>query len=140
MIQNKTVIERVKLIINDLGVTNQAFEQTLGVSNGYVNTMAKRGSAPSVDFIIKIRRAFPGYSLTWLLLGEGPMQSQRIPQGAKDPLNAINKDLEEIKGQNLNIVKKLSVVEELAQDIKGIQEQVETINILELVKARKEEN
>ncbi|WP_290055014.1 S24 family peptidase [uncultured Muribaculum sp.] len=65
-----TVKQRIKEIINQLGISQKEFEKRIGASNGYVNSIAKSIGA---EYLRNICREFPNINEDWLLYGEGNM-------------------------------------------------------------------
>lgn len=72
----KTVKERIIAYIKDTGISQKKFEETVGVSNGYVNNVK---ASPSSTVLQKIFCAFPDINRDWLLTGEGPMLVSDLP-------------------------------------------------------------
>lgn len=72
----ETVKERIIAYIRDTGISQKKFEETVGVSNGYVNNVK---ASPSSTVLQKIFCAFPDINRDWLLTGEGPMLVSDLP-------------------------------------------------------------
>lgn len=72
----ETVKERIIAYIKDMGISQKRFEETVGVSNGYVNNVK---ASPSSTVLQKIFCAFPDINRDWLLTGEGPMLVSDLP-------------------------------------------------------------
>ena len=70
----ETVKERLKKFIAVKGISIREFERSCGLSNGYYKMLR---SAPSVDKLSVILRAYPELSREWLLTGEGEMLTGR---------------------------------------------------------------
>ena len=70
MAENQSVKDRLILFINYLNLTKSAFEQSIGVYNGFVNQVTNR---TGVDKFGKILNKYPQLNKTWLLTGEGQM-------------------------------------------------------------------
>lgn len=69
--------QRVSAYCEYKNIAISRFEKEAGLSNGYFNQVKKR---PSLDKIESISRAFPDFSTSWLLTGEGSMlKSDNIP-------------------------------------------------------------
>lgn len=62
--------DRIITYIKYIGVSQKRFEETVGVSNGYVNNVK---ASPSSTVLQKIFSACPDLNKDWLLTGEGPM-------------------------------------------------------------------
>lgn len=65
-----TVKERIKLFIDYKGLSVSKFEQTVGLSNGYIKNLK---SQPREGVIGKILLKFPELNRVWLMTGEGDM-------------------------------------------------------------------
>ena len=101
-----TVKERIKKFCKLENITVSAFEDRIGVSNGYVNSISK---SVGVDKIEAILENFPNINLEWLLCGKGSMlkegttapeqhdEPQSIAERQLDVLETIAQDLTEIK-------------------------------------------
>ena len=79
MAENQSVKDRLILFINYLNLTKSAFEQSIGVYNGFVNQVTNR---TGVDKFGKILNKYPQLNKTWLLTGEGQMLNYTIDNGA----------------------------------------------------------
>lgn len=66
----ETVKERLKRFIESKGISVRSFEQTCGLSFGYVGNM-RQSIQP--DKVKSISRCFPELNTGWLLTGEGAM-------------------------------------------------------------------
>lgn len=66
----ETVKNRIITYIKLTGISQKKFEETVGISNGYVNNVK---ASPSSTVLQKIFGAYPELNKDWLLTGEGPM-------------------------------------------------------------------
>lgn len=66
----ETVKDRIIAYIKYIGISQKKFEETVGISNGYVNNVK---ASPSSTVLQKIFGAYPELNKDWLLTGEGPM-------------------------------------------------------------------
>ncbi len=64
------VKERLKMYIARKGMTNAAFEKSLGVSNGYINSINKSMGLDKIQLIIEL---YPDLNLDWLFAEKGAM-------------------------------------------------------------------
>lgn len=62
--------ERLKTFISSINLTNAAFEKSLGLSNGYINSMRK---GLGYDKLEQISNMYTDLNMGWLLTGEGEM-------------------------------------------------------------------
>ena len=65
------LIERIKKIINDSELSSAAFADQLGVQRSSISHILSGRNKPSLDFILKLLKAFPTVASDWLLFGEG---------------------------------------------------------------------
>lgn len=62
--------ERLKRFISEMNLTNAAFEKSLGLSNGYINSMRK---GLGYDKLEQLSNTYTNLNIGWLLTGEGEM-------------------------------------------------------------------
>lgn len=68
------VIHRIKEIKKKESHTNESFSEATGISLETIKSMFSKKTNPSVDTLMKIKSAFPLYSLDWIITGNGLMQ------------------------------------------------------------------
>lgn len=121
--------ERLKLLINELGLNNNSFAKTIGVNPVVTfNVIEGRKSKPSFELLEKIIFTFDNINLYWLLKGEGEMfktdkpptrqdnqDRTKIPEKDKESTQffreLLGKQLDEVNFANrelLSIIKKMS--------------------------------
>lgn len=66
--------DRIKQIIEELGVKTASFEKAIGVANSYLRNV-KNVSAETCKSIVEV---YPQISLEWLITGNGEMFSDKI--------------------------------------------------------------
>jgi DNA-binding transcriptional regulator YiaG len=66
-----SINERIKFIIDKLGMSVRGFSTELGVSDTNTRNYIDRGSKPNSDYLQKVLRRFDSINPTWLLLGDG---------------------------------------------------------------------
>ncbi len=69
-IMQTTVKERLIAYLKSQGVSQRAFEQQIGVSNGYVNNIRVSIQPEKIQ---RIAKCYPNLNIDWLLLGSGTM-------------------------------------------------------------------
>lgn len=80
----ETVKSRILKLLEGLGIGQKTFEQTCGLSNGYINNLK---SSPTVPVLQKIIGRYPNVNLEWLISGNGNMFSvTNQTQNSKDVL------------------------------------------------------
>ena len=70
---------RIKRFCADAGIPVSRFEKSIGVSNGYVNSISKGIATEKIN---RIRESYPTLNIDWLISGEGEMlvsQRKKIP-------------------------------------------------------------
>lgn len=87
----KTVKQRLIEFIESKGLSKKKFEETINVSNGYVNNLK---SQPRDEIIKKILLNYPDLNRVWLLTGEGPMLATG-KSGAVEVVPVANSELTE---------------------------------------------
>lgn len=65
-----SVKERLKIFIKCLGISVLTFEKSIGVSNGYVNSISK---GIGKDILNSILEKYSNLNIEWLLTGKGEM-------------------------------------------------------------------
>ena len=65
-----SVKDRIKEFCDVIGITTSAFEKSIGVANGYVNSISR---SVGIDKINTILEKYPNISIEWLLTGKGLM-------------------------------------------------------------------
>jgi hypothetical protein len=69
--KQSTINERLKFLIEKLGMSIRGFSSELGVSDTNTRNYIDRGSKPNSDYLQKLLRRFDSINPTWLLLGDG---------------------------------------------------------------------
>lgn len=70
MTDSQDVKNRIREFINYLHISTKAFEESCGLSNGYVSSIRKGIGHRALE---QITEAYPELSKIWLLTGDGPM-------------------------------------------------------------------
>ena len=115
-----TVVERIKEYLDYKGISNAAFEKSMGLSNAaFRNLLIKKGAIGSdklENFII----LYPEVSPEWLVTGKGEMLTTESRE-----------EVEEVRANDK------SMPERLLDIIEGQKKQIETL--LEMLKEKDEE-
>ena len=109
-------VNRVKFIIDTLGINQSKLAEKMGVSKGIISEFASGAREPSKDFLFGISKL--GISIDWFLSGKGEMFiSDNIP---KIPLMENLRELvESTMDPRLNNVEaRLEVLENLIKQVK----------------------
>ena len=70
MLEHSKIIERIKRIISDSGLSNSSFADKIGVPRSSISHILGGRNNPSLDLIIKILRNFDDINANFLLKGE----------------------------------------------------------------------
>ena len=70
MLEHSKIIERIKRIISDSGLSNSSFADKIGVPRSSISHILSGRNNPSLDLIIKILRNFDDIKADFLLRGE----------------------------------------------------------------------
>ena len=70
MLEHSKIIERIKRIISDSGLSNSSFADKIGVPRSSISHIISGRNNPSLDLIIKILRNFDDINADFLLKGE----------------------------------------------------------------------
>ena len=70
MVEHSKIIERIKRIISDSGLSNSSFADKIGVPRSSISHILSGRNNPSLDLIIKILRNFDDINADSLLKGE----------------------------------------------------------------------
>lgn len=125
---NETVKQRLLLFIKEKGLSQKRFEETVHISNGYVNNLK---ASPSSTIIQKILYAFPELSQSWLLTGEGPMLVPSSEPPASSVVNgphgsqAVGNGARAVNGEGVK-----ECLEIMRQQQESISKLVETVTRL----------
>ena len=97
----ESVKQRILAFIKEKSIGQKKFEETVGLSNGYVNNLK---ASPSSNVLQKIFSAYPDLNKSWLLTGEGSMLSASEPDSisassSTDISAVLNKAMDEIAAQ-----------------------------------------
>jgi transcriptional regulator with XRE-family HTH domain len=113
MFNNQCQKERIKQFIRYLNISTKAFEEKVGLSNGYISSIRK-GIGYKANG--KIFKAYPELNPTWLQIGEGSMlidaqnnnqvEEGRVPYGCQG-CKERTKEIERLKEENGKLVEKI---------------------------------
>lgn len=97
----ESVKQRILAFIKEKSIGQKKFEETVGLSNGYVNNLK---ASPSSNVLQKIFNAYPDLNKSWLLTGEGSMlsasESDYVSASSSTDLSSVlNKAMDEIAAQ-----------------------------------------
>jgi transcriptional regulator with XRE-family HTH domain len=67
------MLERIKRIMDYYGLSSSGLADKIGAQRSAVSHVLSGRNRPSLDFVLKVKDAFPGINLDWLILGKGEM-------------------------------------------------------------------
>lgn len=68
-----SINQRIRELINSLGINDNQFAKTIGVTQSVIASMFSRNTEPSSKVLIAILNAYANLSAEWLMRGEGNM-------------------------------------------------------------------
>lgn len=68
-----TINQRIKEFINSIGMNDNQFAKSIGVTQSVISSMFLRNTEPSSKVLVAILNAYAELSAEWLLRGEGNM-------------------------------------------------------------------
>ncbi|KAB8153394.1 hypothetical protein EZY14_009180 [Kordia sp. TARA_039_SRF] len=80
------MIERITEIAKNKGISLRKLEISIGVSNGYLNSMKTNNSIPGGDVLYKISNTYPDINMNWILTGEGSIDTKDSEATSKKQL------------------------------------------------------
>ena len=87
------IVKRICQILEEQQLSSSAFADTIGVQRSSISHVLSGRNKPSLEFILKIIRAFPSYSTDWLLFGKLTDAAKAYQQPAD---NTAENQVEEI--------------------------------------------
>jgi hypothetical protein len=103
--------------------SKSSFATALGVSLPLITHITTGRNKPGMDLVQKLLLHFEQISPDWLLLGSGDMYRQQVKQRDFSPLagqlEAINKEIEEIKASHQTVIQYHKI---LFDEIKHLEE------------------
>ena len=88
MITHSKIVERIKRIISDNGLTNSSFADKIGVPRSTISHILSGRNNPSLDIIIKILHSFDEINADFLLKDEAS-----TPVIARENKDSVNTNL-----------------------------------------------
>lgn len=71
MINQKEFTARIQMLIDHYQLSSSAFAENIGVQRSAISHIMSGRNKPSLDFIMKVLKAFPEVEIHWLLNGKG---------------------------------------------------------------------
>ncbi len=114
MFAHSKIVERIKRIISDNGLTNSSFADKIGVPRSTISHILSGRNNPSLDIIIKILDSFDEINADFLLKGE--TSTPVIPSENKDFVNT-----------NLTLFPELDIKETPKKELKIDEELIKSV-------------
>ena len=74
------IVKRITQILEEQQLSSSSFADTIGVQRSSISHVLSGRNKPSLEFILKIVRAFPAYSTDWLLFGKSSESPVTYPE------------------------------------------------------------
>lgn len=87
------MLTRIKKIIESKQMNASQFADEIGVQRSALSHVLSGRNNPSLDFVLKIKEAYPEINLDWLLIGRGTMLEKQ--QTSKSDKFALELDFSE---------------------------------------------
>ena len=114
MVEHSKIIERIKRIISDSGLSNSSFADKIGVPRSSISHILSGRNNPSLDLIIKILRNFDDINADFLLKGEV------LPPMDKDSKNDLD-------NKNMTLFPELDIKEDTKERPKIDEEVLKSV-------------
>lgn len=115
--------ERLKQLIDVIGISITAFETSIGVSKGALAKPIKNKRSVGVEVLEKILTSYPNVSLDWLVLGIGEIFKD---SNALKPENSI-KDVNYKEPENWITISKNEYIELQRKALEGNEERLAAV-------------
>lgn len=87
------IVKRITQILEEQQLSSSAFADNIGVQRSSISHVLSGRNKPSLEFILKIVRAFPAYSTDWLLFGKLSESPVTYPEPVEQASPATNQDI-----------------------------------------------
>ena len=102
---NSEVVSRIQTVITHYNLTVSAFADKIGVQRSSVSHVLSGRNKPSLDFVLKLVKAFPEVNLYWLLNGKGTFPMEPTTQS---PTSTLEKN--ELPTRGMEVSKELKAI------------------------------
>lgn len=100
-----TINQRIKEFINSIGMNDNQFAKSIGVTQSVISSMFLRNTEPSSKVLVAILNAYAELSAEWLLRGEGEMFKSKANSIEGETGGKICGDFEVDENGYLKIIK-----------------------------------
>ena len=85
--------KRLKQIIDEMGLNASEFSELVGIQRSSLSHLYSGRNKPSIDFLIKIKSAFPDTDLEWLITGQTSQKRNAEMSKDNDTLEISDKNM-----------------------------------------------
>ena len=120
---------RIVQLMHEKGLSRIEFAEKIGVQRSNISHILDGRNSPSLDFIEKVAKAYPGLNMNWLLKGEGLMfkKPEHVLMFREDmisppyPERIEDKNIENPSDSEREINTEESIVDESISDIESTE-------------------
>lgn len=107
MVNTEGIISRLGEILDFYGLSGAAFADKINVQRSSISHLLTGRNKPSLEFVLKISKAFPEVDLYWLLEGKGDFPSNPVRPASANTVLPEMKNTSRIldKNENRNLAK-----------------------------------
>lgn len=119
--------QRIREFIDSLGVSDNQFAKSIGITQSVIASMFSRNTEPSSKVIVSILNAYANLSAEWLMTGKGEMLQKNFSQtnadaslqqiydsvlkGKDNEIKKLEAEINMLKGEN-RLLRELAGIEE----------------------------
>ena len=106
MVNIEEFSSRLKKVMEYYNFSASSFAEKLDIQRSSISHLLSGRNKPSLDFVLKVLKAFPEIELYWLLNGSGTFPKKEITNSSTTPLtnSEIHKSIKETNNEsNLKI-------------------------------------
>ena len=92
MVNTEEFSKRLKIIIDYYEISATVLAEKIEVQRSSISHILSGRNKPSLDFVLKVLKAFPEVELYWLLNGVGEFPKQ-IARNISPPISEVSKNL-----------------------------------------------
>ncbi|WP_299679291.1 helix-turn-helix transcriptional regulator [uncultured Tenacibaculum sp.] len=92
------MIDRIKFILDHYNLTSTNFAEKIDVPKSSISHLLSGRNKPSLDFVMKVDKAFEEVDLDWLLYGKGSFPKNNKPEKStslQHSTSLFNQEIEE---------------------------------------------
>ena len=141
MHMEKTVNERIRCLIDHLGISDKKFAEMIGVPQTTISNLFNRQTEPGYKILNAIMNHIEYISSDWLLTGKGDMITQNVNQTNEhgDNINTASGNISVNKTNDENIKALMNRIEELMKERDEYKDKVIELQqtIIEMIQVKK---